>query len=248
MQNVVLLIDPLLQAYDVSTKAGNMYLNRLCIDEEAAFETTGVYSLQTYREKRFPEVIRRITASKSNDLTIHFMCTINGRFFTDYWRKKLRSFIIEEMEHHEIKKVMVTILLIRRYNLITKETMESFCEGKKLRKDSINDDLESFFEKLRLGYEPHEDVGTYFLPKLTDKELKLAEKKDFDFFQTFDSLNPDVDEALMKASESESKFVQGYCWRSTFVIENELSEKVNSASSNNFFTNCCYLLKRFFNK
>ena len=278
MQNVVLLIDPLVQASDVSSKAGNMYLNRFCIDEEAAFESTGVYSSQTYREKRFSEVMQRVTASKSNDLTIHFICTLNGTCFTDDWLNQLRSFLLREIEKHGIKTVMVTILHIRRYNLITKESRESFYQGKKLRKESVNDDLESLFDKLRLGEKPYEDVRTYFLPKLTEEELKLVENKDFDYFQTFDWSNPDVDEAFMKSSESESKFVQGFCWRTTFTIENEKVEKnkvgyafpmvissdirmrqyrdddhhdtkkFTHGKSNHFSDDCCSILKRLFNK
>ena len=45
-QNVVLLMEPCDSAADVSLKAGNMLLNRFCIDEDAAFETTGVYYLE----------------------------------------------------------------------------------------------------------------------------------------------------------------------------------------------------------
>ena len=45
-QNVVLLMDPTDDAWDISLKAGNMYLNRFCIDEDAAFESTGVYYLK----------------------------------------------------------------------------------------------------------------------------------------------------------------------------------------------------------
>ena len=94
----------------------------------------------------------------------------------------------------------------------------SFCRGEKLRKQSVNDDLDSFFKKLQLGQEPNEDVRTYFLPKLTEKELELAEKKDFNYFQSFSWSNPDVDETQMKLSESDSKFVQGFCWRNTFTV------------------------------
>ena len=45
-QNVVLLMEPCDSAADVSLKAGNMLLNRFCIDEDAAFESTGVYYLK----------------------------------------------------------------------------------------------------------------------------------------------------------------------------------------------------------
>ena len=45
MRNIVLLIDPPKDGSDISLKAGNMILNRFCIDEEASFETTGIYYL-----------------------------------------------------------------------------------------------------------------------------------------------------------------------------------------------------------
>ena len=35
------------------------------------------------------------------------------------------------------------------------------------------------------------------------------------------SLSPAIDEAQMKLSESDSKFVQGFCWRKTFTIKIE---------------------------
>ena len=46
MQNVVILVNPRKEAYDISSKAVNMYMNRFCIDEEAAFEISGVNYLE----------------------------------------------------------------------------------------------------------------------------------------------------------------------------------------------------------
>ena len=43
----------------------------------------------------------------------------------------------------------------------------------------------SFFEKLQLGQEPTESIRTYFVPKLTEKELELVEKKDSNYFKNF---------------------------------------------------------------
>ena len=50
MQNLVVLINPAdyFQTYETSLKAGNMCLNRFCIDEDAAFEFSGVYYLKKY--------------------------------------------------------------------------------------------------------------------------------------------------------------------------------------------------------
>ena len=125
------------------------------------------------------------------------------------------------MEKYKIKSVMVTIIHLERKKLITKEAMEEYCKGEEDEKVSVNDDLESFFEDLRLGKEPDQSVFTYFLPKLTEEEMKLVERKDKSYFETFLQLFPDVKEAEMKLSESDSKFVQGRGYRSTFTIENE---------------------------
>ena len=46
MQNLVVLMEPTEYADRVSLKAGKMYLNRFCIDEDAAFELSGVNYLQ----------------------------------------------------------------------------------------------------------------------------------------------------------------------------------------------------------
>ena len=50
MQNVVLLMEPNDDTYFISLKAGKLLLNRFCIDEDAAFESTGVYYLKRVTE------------------------------------------------------------------------------------------------------------------------------------------------------------------------------------------------------
>ena len=47
MQNLVLLIEPPENEYDISLKAGNMCMNRFCIDEDASCELSGVHDLKT---------------------------------------------------------------------------------------------------------------------------------------------------------------------------------------------------------
>ena len=46
MQNLVVFMEPSEDAYDTPVKAGNMILNRFCIDEDAAFELSGISSLR----------------------------------------------------------------------------------------------------------------------------------------------------------------------------------------------------------
>ena len=138
------------------------------------------------------------------------------------------------MKEHKIKSVMLTTVCMQRQRLITKEETESYCNGEKRQKDSVNDDLESFFENIRLGKELNnrgmstdvpswEYVQTYFLPKLTPEELEWVERRDTNYLKTFSSWYPDVDKTEMMLSESDSKYVKGESQRRTFVIEN-LSE------------------------
>ena len=58
------------------------------------------------------------------------------------------------MKKHKINSVIVTSIYLQRELLITKEEMESYCKGERRRKDSLNDDFESFFENIRLGKKP----------------------------------------------------------------------------------------------
>ena len=46
VQNLVVLMEPSEDAHDISLKGGNMILNRFCIDEDAAFELSGVSYLE----------------------------------------------------------------------------------------------------------------------------------------------------------------------------------------------------------
>ena len=46
MQNLVFLMEPNDDACDISWKGAHMMLNRFCIDEDAAVELSGVYSLK----------------------------------------------------------------------------------------------------------------------------------------------------------------------------------------------------------
>ena len=116
---------------------------------------------------------------------------------------------------------MVTKVFRWRYNLITTEKMFSYCKGKEYPRQSVNDDLDLLFEAIQLGKKPDDVVATYFLPMLTENELNLVERKDIHYLQTFASINPDVNEAEMKLSKSNLKFVYSRGGRKTFTIELE---------------------------
>ena len=129
---------------------------------------------------------------------------------------------------------MMTRIYMRRSRLITKEKMEKFCKGKEYERISVNDDLETLIEKIQLGEEADGRVDFYFLPKLTEHELELVERKDEDFMNTFyGKMHADVHKAEMAASESDSKYVYGHGYRETFTIENQ--------SNDDQFFRCCSL-------
>ena len=46
MQNLVLLMEPSKDSYKVGLKGGSMCLNRFSIDEDAAFEFSGIHYLK----------------------------------------------------------------------------------------------------------------------------------------------------------------------------------------------------------
>ena len=48
MQNIILLMDPSKTEWNISLKSGNLAINRLTIDEDAAFELSGIYYLKKY--------------------------------------------------------------------------------------------------------------------------------------------------------------------------------------------------------
>ena len=70
MQNIVFLIEPPREEYDISLKAGNMCLNRFCIDEDASFELSGVYNVRKpsneVTDKIRKVILRRTAKGKVN--------------------------------------------------------------------------------------------------------------------------------------------------------------------------------------
>ena len=113
---------------------------------------------------------------------------------------------------------------MRRWRLITQEKMDSYYKRKEPETDSVNEDIDSFFEDLLLGKEPDERAVTYFLPKLTEKELELVERNDLSYLETFlPGRKVDVEKAEMNLSKSDSKFVKCFALRETFTVETSSS-------------------------
>ena len=134
-------------------------------------------------------------------------------------------FIRKGMKKYKIKTVMMTEIQMHRRFLITKEEMEN--TNKRAGK-STNEDLESLYEDICLGKKPNNWGVTYFLPKLTEEEMTMVENKDPNYFATFSaSIKADVEPDKMNTSESDSKFVCGFCTRRTSTVEREDSSPKN---------------------
>ena len=59
----------------------------------------------------------------------------------------------------------------------------------------------------------------FYFPKLTDEEMTLVGNKDEDYLRTFfvyPHASPDIQEDIMKLSESKSKFAYHFCLRISF--------------------------------
>ena len=77
MQNLVVLMEPSEDAYCISLKSGNMILNRFCIDEDAAFELSGVSYLEssgkiTYENSREFDLRRKEKGKENSFLRFNF--------------------------------------------------------------------------------------------------------------------------------------------------------------------------------
>ena len=68
-QNLVMMIQKPTTAYDLSSDVGNMCINRLCIDEDAGFELSGVH----YQEE--------IDTQRISDDTV--VTTVQARVFLE---------------------------------------------------------------------------------------------------------------------------------------------------------------------
>ena len=173
----------------------------------------------TFDEIIVSSAFQKNAKSLSKALKTHIIYA--GHYYA-FHTDKLRLMILKEMKKYNFKSIMVTRLKLWRYKLISKEKVIDYCLGKDEHyKESVNDDLNSFFDDLRIYKNPKSLALTYFLPKLTDEEMNLIEEKDTIFFRTFMCrCNADVDETEMKLSESNSKFVEATGRRLTDIIEN----------------------------
>ena len=191
---------------------------------------------------------KSISYFKNADLMPHFIYC--GNFHNS---EGFEYQCLEKMKKYGIQSAILTSLRMLRQKLVTKEKVKLAYKGK-LKNDegwghfkgSINDDLETFFVNLQNGGEiKYEDVGCFFLPKLSQEELNLIEVADENHLKTYSyhrSDSPgkdvDVDAEEMKRSDSKDKYVKVHCWRETMLLtiesspsENELTEDSSEISS-----------------
>ena len=166
-------------------------------------------------------------------MTPHFIYCYGENY---NYMANLEILILSKMKEYGLQSTIFTGLDMDRRNLITKETSKKAYEGKlknefdwRLYEGSINDDLESFFNHLQEISSLEEikkgRVWSFFLPKLTDKELELIEKKDSEHMMTYRmNWNPDVNQEEMKKSDSQDKYLLGTCFRVTNVLPNEVNQ------------------------
>ena len=174
------------------------------------------------------------SASRNPDLTTHFICMTSYYNEFDHPNDSLQRFketFIDGMTNYRIESAVLTIADTMRERLVTTEVMTDHYRGKYARRNgcvdsifehSLNDDLEIFYDKLKLGQVTTESVLTFCFRKLTEKEMKLVNLKDEYHMASYAASESykDVDDTEMKMSDSKSKFVLVISDRYTFVFSN----------------------------
>ena len=168
-----------------------------------------------------------------NDMMPHFIYCYSDYHYND--EHKLKSCILKKMQKYGIQSSILTTLRMSRANLISKEKSKQAAEGKlkndpdwKDFKESINDDLESFVNKLRNSEEiSNENVQSFLTSKLSEEELELVEQENDEHMESY--LDPWYDVKDLKKSDSNDKYVRCNCHRKTFCLTLE-SGKTSSKS------------------
>ena len=167
---------------------------------------------------------------------------------------QLKKIILKTMEKYRIQSLFLTTLTMSKRNLITKERAKKASEGKlknePLWEDyegSINDDLESFCNKLMNKEEIEEEVKSFFTPKLTTEVSKLINEQNREYMRTISKeyvcgiFAADDDQKFeshfeeMKKSESKDIYVHTRCHRETIrltqsMLHDAISDKTKESS------------------
>ena len=172
----------------------------------------------------FDDGIKSISDFGKDDLMPHFVYCGYHYYFGRV--EKLEEMILAKMRKYGIQSSILTMLVMGRRYLVTQEKVKKVYKGElkneEMWKDnygSINDDLERFLTNLQNKNEiENEKVSSFFLPKLTNKELKLVQDGNEEHLETYEDFNlhgenPDVDVKEMSESDSKSKYANVSCRR-----------------------------------
>ena len=174
-------------------------------------------------EPAFQHVVRNRRQFETGDSELHFVYA--GNYFNVFGfdlagpEEKFKRFLLQRTMKYEIKSVSMTMISVRRGNLVSYEMMESRYKTYHFNEELryLFSDLNSIFEYIRTYGFIQRFMPTYFFLKLTVEELALVEKKDSKFLNTFTSLNPDV----ATFSEHDLKYVSCDCFYQTFIVHRE---------------------------
>ena len=151
----------------------------------------------------------------------------------DYANEAKRG-IQKALKNFGCTSAILSKVYMRKDNCITKERFDEMYKTKEESEErmdlSVGEDLETFIERIKNGKinkdtipKDEEKKWTFLLCLLDEEERKKIERKDYDFMKTFWEHyyggEADVPEAEWKASESNSKFSNWVCRRSTYFID-----------------------------
>lgn len=234
LNNIILFIQPI----DEAVKMGKMYLNRLAIEEECASEILSVEKLGAKVD--FADIsfqlsigagLEKAALTISDNYDMHLIFAGDFESSMNY----LKAQMSKNLRDYRIQTVKVSHIYMQRYRLLTKEEMEMFYDGKhkilsQILQQSVQDDLESFNNNCIHGRFKEEKNRSFFFQRLTNEEMELVEKKDKQFFKSWNAIHPtqpDVSDARMKMSESKSKYLYAQCLRQSFVINRSADDEIS---------------------
>ena len=157
------------------------------------------------------------------------------------------------MKKYSIQSLFLTSLKMSKMNLITKERAKKASEGKlkneplwKYYEGAINEDLESFCNKIVNEEEIEEEVRSFFTPKLPKDVSKLINEQNQEYLMTVseeyvrgifaaDDLKFKSHFEEMKKSDSKDIYVHTRCHRETIrltqsMLHDAISDKTKESS------------------
>ena len=153
-------------------------------------------------------------ADSEDDLVPHIIYCVGDYI---YESEKFKQNISEKLTKYGIQSSILTFLFMERRHLITKEKEKSVLKNDTI---TIYDDVEYFDEKLRGAKDLKEElVESFFIPKLTEKELKMVEVNNRQHMLSYAlKFNADVNIKEMIMSKSTDKYIYGNCHRKTVFL------------------------------